>query len=132
MKFDVSSLQGRTIVGAAIGLWAYYPPAIPTQYKVGALSQPWSTTTLTYNNLPPRYTYGEWWVNSRSTPGLLGWNVTDIVRQWASNGWANNGVVFEDVNWVLPNATLLCATSFYSTDYYFSADCRPYLVVDYQ
>lgn len=64
-------------------------------------------------------------------PAWLGWNVTEIVRNWTSGAWVNNGLLFTDEDQVFPYASSLRATSFYSSDY-FAAGGLPSLVVEYR
>ena len=131
VKFDVSVLRNRTIEVATIGLYAYSPSGAATAYDVRALAGSWSTSTLTWNNAPGTYAAGGWQVSSPSTSGWLGWDVTGIVRNWASGAWVNNGLLFMDHYLDLPYTNSLRATSFYSSDYY-AAGGRPSLVVQYR
>jgi hypothetical protein len=131
VKFDVTALRNRQIEAAALWLWVYAPAPAPTAYNAQALAGAWGPS-LTWNTVPNVYTAGGWQVGARTTAGPLGWSVTEIVRNWASGAWPNNGVLLTDANAVFPNASPARASSFYSSDYYAAPDRRPSLVVDYR
>ncbi|MFF4413466.1 DNRLRE domain-containing protein [Streptosporangium sp. NPDC001559] len=107
LKFDTSSLAGKTIVDARLELWNAYSygcgdsgSGIKAQRVTGA----WDAATLSWGNQPSTTTSGE--VVARDPGGCTDnpprevawkWPVTGVVRDWAS-GQANHGLLLRSVD----------------------------------
>jgi hypothetical protein len=119
LKFDVSTLSGKTIDKATMRLTVEDPvpvSATRANWHIEALSAPWSPATVTYNNfleqayqgsridLIPPYAAGE-------THEI---DVTSIVQNWANGTWDNNGLFLGPSSVLFPCAEELDAFGFYS------------------
>jgi hypothetical protein len=133
LKFNTTTLSGKTILSAYLRLDPYILPADTfTQYKAYAYAASWSPSTLTFNNEPNIYTSYTVLANPPTNTVLpVEWNVTNIVKQWASGAWVNNGIAIHDNDYTFPGYTAYRATSFESTNTTSGSD-RPRLVVTYQ
>ncbi len=133
VRFDTSSLSGKTIISAKLRLYPYILPAdYGTTYGVNAFVASWSGSTITFNNAPNYYTSYQTNVNPPTSTSLpLEWSITNIVKQWASGAWANNGLIVRDNNLTFPGYTAYRATSFDSINTA-TGIYRPALVVTYQ
>jgi hypothetical protein len=47
---------------------------------------------VTFNTLPLIYPAGSWWVPAPTAGGPQAWDVTIIVKNWATGLWASNGL----------------------------------------
>ncbi len=104
LKFDTSSLVGKTITDAKLELWntqAYGCGNSASGIKAQRVTAVWSAGTLNWNNQPAATTGGE--VSTRdpgecsgTTPAddsaVWSWPLTEIVQSWAS-GQSNYGLV---------------------------------------
>jgi hypothetical protein len=135
LEFDVpSDLYGGTVHSATLRL---YPAEIALQpvtvYEAYGIQYSWNPATVTWSTFPNWYTFPYDWVPASGLVyGLpADWDVTDIVANWASGTWVNNGFVLWDPNFSDPGYTTWRATRFHSLERYDSASERPQLVVDY-
>jgi len=123
VKFDTSSLAGKTIDSATLKLVTsscgvgYYP----RPWHVMAMLTSWSPTTVTWNIIlnsqlykdseivlyPPCY-YGQ--------SEIFEIDATDIVQNWTSGTWNNYGLIFESEDYTFPNDTSFDAFEFYSLE----------------
>ena len=100
-RFDINNfIAGRTINKATLILWPYDLPGDFTgTYAVNALANNWSGSTITFNNCPSYYTGS---VSTKGAPvsTAVSWNfdVTAIVRAWASGSMSNYGLLLRDYN----------------------------------
>jgi len=102
LQFNTSALAGRTVVAAWLVMTpcglapgpvsGSMPTVLNANYTAFALAGPWNPSTVTYNTMP------QWYLASApsspaptSSSGTV-WNVTDIVRNWATGTWAQNGL----------------------------------------
>jgi hypothetical protein len=99
LKFDLGSqTAGRTLTKATLRLRVStirQDFAITPQILVNAFTGDWNPATLTWNNCMGLgiHTPGEVQAAAPSTVGsLLDFDVTTIVRNWASGAWANYGL----------------------------------------
>lgn len=133
--FDIQSqIQGRSIKSAILEAWVKVLPASwDTVYEAAAFAYPWYGNQITYSNMPNTYTVGVVSVSPPVTAALpVRWNITTIVRNWASGAWVNNGILLSDPNYVFPYGTFYRATIFQSLEDYTDHNQRPKLVIEFQ
>jgi Fibronectin type III domain len=97
LRFDVSALAGRTILSAALSMYACALAPAPVDdayYVVRALTGPWANG-VTFNTLPTLHQAGGWMLPAPTTNAQQRWDVTNIVQNWASGTWVNNGLFVE-------------------------------------
>jgi hypothetical protein len=100
IKFDVSTLAGKTIESAVLTLEAKSAPVgfHPTNFKVGTFASAWSPATLTWNSMGSLLYYTATW-QSFGYPTYGGQlyviDVKQTVAAWAAGTWANNGIGIE-------------------------------------
>lgn len=121
LKFNVGSqIGGKTITRATLQLTPFIVADDDnTTFYVAAFSAPWDTNTITLSHHPNIHNAGQISVNAPSTTLPVVWDVTEIVRNWATGTWANNGFMIGDdnpVGWLLNDRRI---TSFYSLDWSF-------------
>lgn len=95
LRFDTAALSGKNVLVAALVMYpcALAPhPVSDARYLVRALAGPWSPSTVTFNTLPQVYTAGAWSLPAPTAGGAQAWDVTTLVRNWASGTWASNGL----------------------------------------
>jgi Fibronectin type III domain len=100
LAFDTRALTGRTVLAARLEMWVCHVPTGPMNtaiYAVSALAGPWPPATVTYNTLPTRLGAGRVAVYAPSTAGKTAWDVTAIVRGWASGAVGSNGLYVEQL-----------------------------------
>lgn len=132
IKFDTSALNGKTIISAKLRLHPYILPAdYGTTYGVNAFAASWSGSAITFSNSPNMYTSFQVNVNPPTSTLPLEWTITNIVKQWASGAWVNNGLFVHDNDLNFPGYTAFRATSFDSSNTA-TGTYRPALVVTYQ
>jgi len=118
LKFNVGSqIGGKTITQATLQLTPFIvADDNNTTFYVAAFSAPWDTNTITFNLRPNVHNAGQISVNAPSTTLPVVWDVTEIVRNWATGTWANNGFMIGDYNpvgWLINDRRI---TSFYSLE----------------
>ena len=62
----------------------------------------------------------------------LDFDVTTIVRNWASDNWANYGFSLSPQNHYYPGTSSLQATFFQSLEKYYSYNKRPQLIIQFE
>ncbi|RKG98291.1 DNRLRE domain-containing protein [Corallococcus sp. CA053C] len=95
LRFDTAALSGRNVLVAALVMYpcALAPhPVSDARYLVRALAGSWSPSTVTFNTLPQVYTAGSWWLPAPTAGGAQAWDVTTVVKNWASGTWPSNGL----------------------------------------
>ena len=103
IRFDVSALAGKTVTQAQLWLKPSYPAASPdTNYSVSAIATSWSASALTGLTDLQLYAAGESMVAAPTSFSPIGFNVTQIVQNWASGAWSNSGFLLQDVSYVFP------------------------------
>ena len=128
LYFDLNSqISGRNIKKATLKLYATTLADIKTHnYVVATVGASWNVTTLCWNNKPALYNP----VGTSVCPGSTGWwevDITDIVKSWANNSIANNGVAIYDNNQAPTSANVDFRTRFNNAN-----QNLPVLTVEYQ
>jgi hypothetical protein len=139
IKFDVQAqISGRTISKATLRLYVYALRgdfSITPQIRLNALATDWNPNTLTYNIFESmqRYLAGEVVKEapfSSSVP--FDFDVTTIVQNWASGAWPNYGFMLYPEGHYYPGGPSLQGTLFQSLEYYYNANQRPQLLIEFQ
>jgi hypothetical protein len=137
MRFPVQSqIAGRSILSAELRL---YPQSIgadqQTNFRLAAVARTWSTTTVTSNSLhngSEVYSGGQVLRAAPTTTVLpYTFDVTTIVRNWASGTFANNGLLMWDTA-TFPLNSVLRSVAFNSADSFADPATRPQLVIRFQ
>ena len=131
IMFNLSGITGNTVEYAELRL---YPSTLPadtsTYYSAGALASSWSPSTITFENCP-NVLSGITTVDPPTQSQYpLVFEVTNIVSNWASGSWDNNGFLLYDYNTSYPSDTALRATEFYPSGSAFG-NYQPQLYVEY-
>lgn len=120
LKFNLSTLVGKTIESALLRLTASSigVGSFPKPWYVRASASDWSTSTVTWNIIAsPGFLYftgSEIVINPPTRQDqVYNIDVTTIVRNWASETWANNGLIFGSHDFTFPNATSFDSFGFY-------------------
>ncbi|WP_083502171.1 DNRLRE domain-containing protein [Sphaerimonospora mesophila] len=104
LKFDASSLAGKTVTDAKLELWnteAYGCGNSTSGIKVQRVTAEWSADTLSWDNQPSATANGESLardpgecsgVAPSGGPTVWSWPITEIVQAWAS-GQSNYGLL---------------------------------------
>ncbi len=98
LRFDTAALAGRTILSARLRMYACgLAPGwdAAALHLVRALAGPWNPATVTFNTLPNVYVDGGATLGAPTTSAAREWDVTAIVRNWASGAWGQNGLYVE-------------------------------------
>jgi hypothetical protein len=103
IQFDTSVLAGRSIRSATLRMTTCSANGVPsgTSYAAWAIADSWNPVTVTFNTTPnvhiqPSYAM---YSSAPTGSGVQEWDVTDMVKQWASGAWASRGIL---VNHYLP------------------------------
>jgi hypothetical protein len=140
VMFDVGSLAGRGVTRATLRLLvttAKQDPKVAPQIKVNAFTGSWDTKTLSWNVWASIgfQTSGEAQIAAPSNTGPVDWDVTTIVRNWASGAWRNYGLKLSVDRYPDPGGydswaiIVFCGSSLAS----WKPDCqRPQLIIEYQ
>ena len=140
IKFNVQSqISGRSIAKATLRLYVYALRgdfSVTPQIIVNAFQSDWNPGTLTWNtwmNLL-HYTTGQASQNAPSSSSQpLDFDVTTIVKNWASGAWPIYGFNVYSVGPYYPGYTpSLQITYFQSLEYYSAANQRPQLIIVFQ
>jgi hypothetical protein len=139
IRFDVQSqIQGRGIARATLRVFVHTLrgdlSAMPL-IRVNAFASDWNPFILTWNALQTMQVQDAGAAtlpapSSSATP--LDFDVTTIVRNWASWTWGNYGFQLTPLNHSYPGTTSLQTTLFQSLESYRSADERPQLIIEFQ
>jgi hypothetical protein len=136
LKFDTSSISGKTIKVATLRLYPYGElPGRATQYALQALAQTWNGNTVTHNNFTTPLIYTAFYIQVPQPTTLASpWdiNVKDMVQFWADGTWNNYGFIMYDPIVQFPYATGSTVTSFEGKDWYSNINRRPQLYVEYE
>ena len=139
IKFNVQSqIQGRSIAKATLRLYVYALRgdfSITPQIRVKAFASDWSPSALTWNVWQTMQIYNDGAVymyapSSSAVP--LDFDVTTIVSNWASGYFTNYGFELYPLNHSYPGSSSLQTTYFQSLEYYYAANQRPQLIVEFQ
>jgi hypothetical protein len=125
-------IEGKTIQKAILKLYVKSIAAdFNTKYMIRALAGGWNTNTLTYNNMPQRYTSPKV-VKDLPVTTAVPWEVdiTSIVQAWANGTFPNNGIIIEDNNISWPGYTAIRITEFYSTETAPNSNSKPQLYLE--
>ena len=137
LKFDLSSLAGKTVVSAKLRLTtsAYGIGFVPREGFLYALASPWSGSSVTWNSSAgfQHYVYSE---TRFSPPTYIGqsyeFDQTATVRNWVGGSYVNAGWQLGLTNYAIPNIhdISLDPFEFYSKES--AGGLGPNLVVTYQ
>ncbi len=140
IKFDIQSqISGRNIASATLRLYAYalrgefsFTPKI----RVSAFSNNWNPSTLTYsiweNNMYIQNTGQVTMYAPNSSALPLDFDVTTIVKNWASGTWSNYGFSLSPENHYYPNNYSYQTTYFQSLEKYYDINKRPQIIIEFQ
>jgi hypothetical protein len=137
--FDVQSqIAGRNIVRATLRLFVHTPRgdlSVTPFVRVSAFASMWNPVTLTWNawqTLQVQPT-GMAILEAPSSAAVpVDFDVTTIVRNWASSTWNNFGLQIDFLNHLYPGSTSLQTTRFQSLEQYVDPSRRPRLIVEFQ
>ncbi len=139
IKFDVQSrIANRSIAKATLRIYVFALRgdfSITPQIRVRALATDWSPATLTYNKFTnlQYYLSGQVTMNAPSNGVIpLDFDVTTIVRNWASGVFQNFGFQLIPVFYEYFGRTSLGATLFQSLEYNYGSNQRPQLIIEFQ
>ena len=139
LKFDVQSqISGRAIKKATLRLYVYMLRgefSITPQIKLSAIATDWNPNTLTYHVYENMLIYNNGQVVKDAPVSAVvpfDFDVTYIVQQWASWNFNNYGFLLEPLNYQELGHESYQATSFQSLEYYYYANQRPQLIIEFQ
>jgi len=139
LKFDVQSqISGRSIKKATLRLYVYLLRgefSITPQIKLSAIASDWNPNTLTYHVYENMLIYNNGQVVKDAPISAVvpfDFDVTYIVQQWASGYFNNYGFLLEPLNYQELGHESYQATSFQSLEYYYYANQRPQLIIEFQ
>jgi hypothetical protein len=137
LKFDVqSTITGKTILEAKLILYQQYLPGdFRGTFRVSAVASSWNAGTVTWNAWSRMNSYGPGTVDFSALPSSvvpLELDITDIVKNWASGVFANNGLQLWDPLSVPPGQESYQAVGFYSLENAGTASKRPQLYIRYR
>ncbi|MEL7312862.1 MAG: fibronectin type III domain-containing protein [Pseudomonadota bacterium] len=98
VEYDLSQIQGRTIVSATLELEARTTPVgfAPQNFDIGTVATAWNPTTLTWNEAASLLYYNAGWQRNISYPTFVGQtytiDLTSVVQNWTSGVFDNNGL----------------------------------------
>ena len=135
VKFDTSSLSGRTIQSATLRLTVDYAGVgfYPRNWYVRALATNWNTNSVTWNVVSGMqyYTASATLVVPPTYAGqVMDIDVTNTVQSWANGTFNNYGFEFASSSYLFPYDTSFDAFAFFSAEDV--AGDRPQLIVTYQ
>lgn len=144
VKFDLpTQVIGRTVTKTTLRLYLASSTYISgvrrdlkvrPQIKVNAFTQSWDPKTLTWNIWSALGTQstGEVSVPAPDTNALpLYFDVTTVVRNWASGAWGNDGLKLSTPQYPDPGYESAAGTTFQSVGHYNTPEQRPQLIIEY-
>jgi hypothetical protein len=139
LLFDVQSqIAGRNIVRATLRLFVHTPRgdlSVTPLVRVSAFASLWNPATLTWNAWQTMQVQatGTAVRDAPSSPAVpADFDVTTIVRNWASSTWNNYGLQIDALNHSNPGSTSLQTTRFQSLEQFFDLTRRPQLIIEFQ
>jgi len=139
LLFDVQSrIAGRSIARATLRFYVHTlrgDLTVTPQVRVSALASLWNPTTLTWNawkTLLVQTAGASIQDAPSSSGGPVDFDVTTIVRNWASGSWNEFGLQVEPLNHAYPGSTSLQTTRFQSLEHSDDPAKRPRLIVEFQ
>ncbi|MEL7025331.1 MAG: fibronectin type III domain-containing protein [Pseudomonadota bacterium] len=105
VKFDTTSLQGRTIVSATLNFESRTaPPGFnPQNFDIGTVATFWDQSTVTWNQATGLLYYNAGWTRDIAYPTFVGQdyaiNMTGVVQNWANGLFDNEGIGFFSSNY---------------------------------
>jgi hypothetical protein len=148
LKFDLpAQVAGRTVTKATLSLYTQQlrnditevNPNGPTasmniQLRASAFVDNWDPSSLSWNVWASLgvQSAGEGLAYAPNQMGPVNFDVTVIVRNWASGTWPNRGIKLAADLYPDPGVDSWGATQFYSPSRYDRQDHRPQLIIDYQ
>lgn len=139
LLFDVQTqIAGRTIARAILRLHVHAVRgdlAVSPLVRVSAFATLWNPATLTWNAWRTMQVQATG-ASSQAAPSSAAlpfdFDVTAIVRNWASGAWLNHGFQVDFLNHAYPGSTSLQKTRFQSLEVYADPARRPKLIVEFQ
>jgi hypothetical protein len=139
IRFDVQAqIQGRGIARATLRVFVHTLrgdlSAMPL-IRVNAFASDWNPFILTWNawqTMQVQDAGAATLPAPSSSAAPLDFDVTTIVRNWASWTWGNYGFQLYPLNHSYPGTTSLQTTLFQSLESYRAADERPQLIIEFQ
>ena len=135
VKYDVLALAGKTIESATLTVNRQYFGVNQHNWWIVALASPWSTNTVTWNTVNTstflHYTGNQLYLNP-PTAVTTAYDITPMVRNWASGFWSNQGLWFTPDVSLMPGGTQYQAFAFYSLESGSSYTWAPSLTVTYR
>jgi len=132
VRFDVSTLIGKTIDSATLSLTTKGVGVSPLTWQVWAIPSDWSPSTVTWNAISMFQYDPVHQINNLVPPTFVGevivLNVRGIVQAWVNGTLLNYGMLFHVSNSVHPNAISNDAFAFYSLE---TIPESPRLIVTY-
>lgn len=131
-------IAGRSIARATLRLYVHTLRAdltVTPRIRVSALASVWNPGTLTWNAWKTLLveTAGASTLDAPSNAAVpLDFDVTTIVRNWASGSWTEYGLQLEPLNHAYPGTTSLQTTRFQSLEQYADLAKRPHLIIEFQ
>jgi hypothetical protein len=136
VKFDVSTLSGKTIDSATLGLTTKYAGvgSFPRTWQVWAIASDWDPATVTWNMVSLFQYSPDHRIDILDPPTITGQvinlDVKGIVQAWVNGIILTNGMMIHVSNSVPPNAISNDAFAFYSLEHTGDLE-RPRLIVTY-
>ena len=139
IKFNIQSqIAGRSIASATLRLYVYSLRGdfnITPKIRVNAFYDDWDPNTFTYSSWLTTQFYDEVQVelNAPNNSVLpLDFDVTTMVKNWASGAWNNCGFQITPQNYNYPGSVSFQATSFQSLEIWKSFNKRPQLIIQFE
>jgi len=133
VRFDVSTLIGKTIDSATLSLTTKGVGVSPLTWQVWAIPSDWSPITVTWNAISMFQYDPVHQISNLVPPTFVGevivLNVRGLVQAWVNGTLLNYGMLFHVSNSVHPNIISNDAFAFYSLED--TDQERPRLIVTY-
>ncbi len=107
VRFDLSTLQGRTIDSATLELEAVGAPVgyYPQRFDIGTVATSWNPSTVSWNIMANFFYYNAGWQRNFPYPVFAGQtysiDLAATVQNWANGTFANNGIAFLSSNYAI-------------------------------
>jgi hypothetical protein len=107
VRFDVSTLQGRSIDSATLELEALDVPVgfYPQGFDIGTVATSWNPSTVSWNIMANFFYYNAGWQRNFAYPVFAGQtysiDLAATVQNWANGTFDNNGIAFLSSNYAI-------------------------------
>ena len=127
IQFDLSSISGATINSAKLDLWIALPNSTNYNFGVYRVTASWVESSVTWTAQPAHNATAYDAIRiSGAVGGPYTWDVKNLVQEWASGTYTNNGLMVKRVDMNSPTNWPYFTSSDHSV-----ATTRPKLTVDY-